>query len=305
MRTAFMDTLTRLAAEDESIFLVTADLGYSVVERFADAFPDRFLNNGVAEQNMTGIAAGLAMSGYTVFTYSIANFPVMRCLEQIRNDVCYHNLNVKVVAVGGGFSYGSLGYSHHGMEDLAVTRVLPNMTVAAPADPFETEAIVNTMVKTPGPGYLRLGKAGEPRLHAGPVELPHGGFLKVRSGQGVTILSTGGMLDSALKVSQELSRQGVEPTLISVPYLTPLDQQGLLQALSGSELLVTLEEHGAGGLSSVIAERLMETGTFIPFLPLYARGEIVSVAGSQEQLREQVGLGVHQVTARILEKWQK
>lgn len=305
MRTAFMDTLTRLAAEDERIFLVTADLGYSVVERFADAFPDRFLNNGVAEQNMTGIAAGLAMSGYTVFTYSIANFPVMRCLEQIRNDVCYHNLNVKVVAVGGGFSYGSLGYSHHGMEDLAVTRVLPNMTVAAPADPFETEAIVNTMVKTPGPGYLRLGKAGEPRLHAGPVELPHGGFLKVRSGQGVTILSTGGMLDSALKVSQELSRQGVEPTLISVPYLTPLDQQGLLQALSGSELLVTLEEHGIGGLSSVISELLMETGTFIPFLPLYARGEIVSVAGSQEQLREQVGLGVHQVTARILEKWKK
>lgn len=305
MRTAFMDTLTRLAAEDERIFLVTADLGYSVVERFSDAFPDRFLNNGVAEQNMTGIAAGLAMSGYTVFTYSIANFPVMRCLEQIRNDVCYHNLNVKVVAVGGGFSYGSLGYSHHGMEDLAVTRVLPNMTVAAPADPFETEAIVNTMVKTPGPGYLRLGKAGEPRLHAGPVELPHGGFLKVRSGQGVTILSTGGMLDSALKVSQELSRQGVEPTLISVPYLTPLDQQGLLQALSGSELLVTLEEHGIGGLSSVISELLMETGTFIPFLPLYARGEIVSVAGSQEQLREQVGLGVHQVTARILEKWKK
>lgn len=123
MRTAFIETLCELAAADPRIWLLTGDLGFSVLEVFAERFPDRYVNMGVAEQNMTGVAAGLAMSGKIVFTYSIANFPTLRCLEQIRNDVCYHEASVKVVAVGGGLSYGNLGYTHHGIEDLAVMRL--------------------------------------------------------------------------------------------------------------------------------------------------------------------------------------
>ena len=138
MRTAFIDTLCQLAAEDERIWLLTGDLGYSVLERFATRFPERYVNVGVAEQNMVGVAAGLARCGKMPWVYSIANFPTFRCLEQIRNDVCYHNGNVKVVAVGAGFAYGPHGYTHHGLEDVAILRALPNMTVVAPADPVET-----------------------------------------------------------------------------------------------------------------------------------------------------------------------
>src|ERR1043165_2424780 len=134
MRTAFINELVLLARTNPKIFLVVGDLGFSVVEPFAKEFPDRFLNAGVAEQNMTGVAAGLASEGYHVFTYSIGNFPTLRCLEQIRNDVCYHELPVTVVAVGGGLAYGNLGYSHHAVQDLAVMRSLPRLTILAPAD---------------------------------------------------------------------------------------------------------------------------------------------------------------------------
>jgi transketolase len=150
MRTAFIEELISLAERDDRIWLVCGDLGYSVLDAFSDRFPDRYLNAGVAEQNMTGIAAGLALTGKVVFTYSIANFPIMRCLEQIRNDVCYHKLNVKIVAVGGGLAYGSHGYTHHGVEDLAIMSALPDMAVVAPGDPVEARAATAALAATPG-----------------------------------------------------------------------------------------------------------------------------------------------------------
>src|SRR5438128_4342027 len=165
MRGAFRDAISELAAADERIWLLTGDLGYTVLERFYERFPARFINVGVAEQNMTGVATGLALSGKIVVTYSIANFPTMRCLEQVRNDVCYHEANVKIVAVGGGLAYGTHGYSHHGIEDIAVMSAFPNMTVIAPADPVETALAAREMLRTPGPCYLRLGKGGEPGVH--------------------------------------------------------------------------------------------------------------------------------------------
>jgi len=182
MRTAFIKTLCELAEQDERIWLLCGDLGYSVLEGFSSRFPNRFVNVGVAEQNMTGIAAGLALSGKVVFIYSIANFPVMRCLEQIRNDVCYHNLNVKIVTVGGGLTYGSLGYTHHGVEDIAVMRVLPNMTVIAPGDPVEARLATQAILNTPGPCYLRLGKAGEPVVHQIEPEFQVGKAISLQLG---------------------------------------------------------------------------------------------------------------------------
>src|SRR6185437_7546990 len=170
MRDAFFDALVELAEHDDRVHLVVGDLGFGVTKTFAQRFPRRFLNAGVAEQNMTGVAAGLALSGKVVFTYSIANFPVMRCLEQIRNDVCYHTLNVKIVAVGGGMAYGTAGCSHYALEDLAVLQALPNMTVIAPGDPVEVAWATRAIVAQPGPCYLRLGKAGEKRLHEGSPE---------------------------------------------------------------------------------------------------------------------------------------
>ena len=146
MRTAFIEALCEEAVLDDRIWLLTGDLGYSVLECFAESFPDRYVNVGVSEQNMAGLAAGLAFCGKIVFIYSIGNFPVMRCLEQIRNDTCYHNLNVNIVAVGGGLAYGAAGYTHHAIEDLGVIRTLPNMTIIAPGDPIETKLAIKNIL---------------------------------------------------------------------------------------------------------------------------------------------------------------
>ena len=193
MRAAFIETMLDLAEHEERIWLLCGDLGYSVLERFAERFPGRFVNVGVAEQNMTGVAAGLALSGKIVFTYSIANFPIMRCLEQIRNDICYHDLNVKIVAVGGGFAYGSAGYSHHALEDLVIMRSLPNMTVLAPGDPTEARLAIRAVLSHTGPCYMRFGKAGEPTVHPTEPHFEIGHVIPMRSGTDALVVSTGGM----------------------------------------------------------------------------------------------------------------
>src|SRR5438876_9433678 len=188
MRAAFIRTLSELAEHDLRIKLIVGELGFGVVESFAERFPKQFLNAGVAEQNMTGIAAGMALSGKVVFTYSIANFPTLRCLEQVRNDVCYHNANVKIVAVGGGFAYGSLGATHHATEDLAIMRALPEMTVVAPGDPVEAEAATDAIAAHAGPCYLRLGRAGESRVHRASTDGQLGKAIEVRSGNDLALI---------------------------------------------------------------------------------------------------------------------
>jgi transketolase len=297
MRTAFIERLCELAEEDERIWLVCGDLGYSVLEAFSDRFPKRYLNAGVAEQNMTGIAAGLALTGKTVFTYSIANFPVMRCLEQIRNDVCYHNLNVKIVSVGGGLAYGSHGYTHHGVEDIAVMSVMPNMTVIAPGDPIEARAATTALVETPGPAYLRLGKAGEPLLHQGRINFRLGSALQIQDGREITLISTGGMLETAIKVAKRLGVEGRSVRLLSMPTLVPLDVEAIRRAVTETGGILTVEEHGVGGLGTMTAEIIAGMRTGIPFFPVRLASTPVKVAGSQMHLREAQGLGVDNICA--------
>src|SRR5438132_8604820 len=162
MRDAFVDSLGLAAAADRRVMVVTGDLGFGVLDRFATQCPDQYLNVGVAEQNLTGVATGLALDGHIVFTYSIANFPTLRCLEQIRNDACYHDANVKVVAIGGGFSYGPLGMSHHATEDLAILRALPNMTVVPPGDDSAAGCATTPLMNTRGTSHLRLDRSSAP-----------------------------------------------------------------------------------------------------------------------------------------------
>lgn len=254
MRNTFIQTLYELAEKDSRIWLLTGDLGYSVLERFAERFPDRFINVGVAEQNMTGVAAGLALCGKIVFTYSIANFSTLRCLEQIRNDVCYHNLNVKIVAVGGGLAYGSLGYSHHGIEDIAVMRTLPNMTVIAPGDPIETELATRAIVDWPGPCYLRLGRGKEPRIHKTLPDFNVSEAIFVRQGLDVALLSTGGILKTAVELADELCKVGIKAAVVSVPTVKPFPEEFILELARRFSILVSFEEHVAtGGFSEAVA----------------------------------------------------
>ena len=299
MRTAFIEQLISEAKTDPSVFLIVGDLGFSVVEPFAELFPDRFLNAGVAEQNMTGLAAGLATQGYTVFTYSIANFPTLRCLEQIRNDVCYHNVNVKVAAVGGGYAYASLGASHHATEDLGIMRVLPNMVVTAPGDPVEARAIVSQLIAHKGPAYIRLGKAGEPVVHGIDTKIQFGKAIKLFDGNKGVVLSTGSML----KYSHDFIRNGNHDVgLYSFPYIKPLDVPTLLELSKKYNIFYTIEEHQkAGGFGSAVLEELNElvSKDQIKSMPIIHRIAIpdtyISVAGSQEYLRKLAGLTLENV----------
>ncbi|HEY4933836.1 MAG TPA: transketolase C-terminal domain-containing protein [Terriglobales bacterium] len=298
MRTAFIKELCELAEVDERIWLICGDLGYSVLEAFSDRFPKRYLNAGVAEQNMTGIAAGLALTGKIVFTYSIANFPVMRCLEQVRNDVCYHNLNVKIVSVGGGLAYGSHGYTHHGVEDLAVMSVLPNMTVIAPGDPIEARAATRAVIARPGPAYLQLGKAGEPVLHRTEINFQIGRAIQVEDGDELTLISTGGMLGETLHAAATLRNQGHSIRVLSMPTLVPFDVEAVRRASRETGGIITVEEHGLGGLGTRTAEVLAESASATPFFPVRLASVAIKTAGSQTQLRGSQGVCADGVVAR-------
>jgi transketolase len=289
MRTAFIIQLCEEARKNQNIFLIVGDLGYSVVEPFKDEFPSRFLNAGVAEQNMAGVAAGLAMEGYKVFIYSIANFPTLRCMEQIRYDICYHNLDVKIVAVGGGFAYGSLGASHHATEDIGMLRTIPNITICAPGDPVETKKITTMLSNNKGPCYLRLGKAGEPIVHNQNIILYWGKIVKVIDGNNTAILSTGAMLKYSFDYVKNENKGW---SLYSVPFIKPLDYDGLLEICNKHKTLITIEEHQkSSGFGSSILEGindLLESGELQNSPRLIRIGipdKFYTMGGSQNYLR--------------------
>lgn len=298
MRNSFIKTLMEQARQDERIFLLCGDLGYSVLEPFAEAFPERFINVGIAEQNMVGLAAGLSLEGYTVFCYSIGNFPTLRAMEQIRYDVAYHDANVKIIAVGGGYAYGPLSTSHHTTEELGMLRTIPGMVVTAPGDPAEVDAMTAFIARHRGPCYMRLNKAGEPRLHAQPPALTLGGIVPVRvdSTQKATaaVFATGDMVGYAARY---LEQSAPHVDLYSFPFVNPIDSAQLAALAARYTQVATLEEHQAnGGFGSAILERLHDllADGALARLPAVRRIAIpnafVSSAGSQEFLREKMGL---------------
>lgn len=290
MRNAFIDELTLLAEAHDHIALVVGDLGYSVIEPFADRFPDRFVNAGVAEQNMTGLAAGMASEGYHVFTYSIANFPTFRCAEQIRNDVAYHRLAVTVVAVGGGLAYGPLGYSHHAVQDYALMRTMPDMLIAAPGDPLETRACLRYLVAHPQPSYLRLGKAGEPVFHAAVPEVAPGRWVPLSGNRGGshTLLTTGAALGAAV------ARRTADPGLnIHTLPLWGLASKGAQpDQVRAWQEVVTMEDHLVdGGFGSWLFEALRDEPALIQRLRTVALSPAVcGMVGSQAMLNALGGL---------------
>jgi transketolase len=301
MRAVFNKVLLELARKDKRIFMVLADIGYGEIEPFAEAFPDRFFNVGVAEQNMTGVACGIALDGNIAVTYSIANFPTIRCLEQIRNDVCYHNTNVKIVIIGGGLAYGALGVSHHATEDIAVMRALPNMVVVAPCDFAEAEAATRAMIAHDGPFYYRCGYKKEPPVHKGPIDFQLGRAIQVCDGSDATVIFTGTIGNQAQAAVKELAKEGVRCRLISMHTVKPLDQEVLVAAAKQTGAIVTLEEHSIqGGLGGAVAEVLCDAGAYPKkFLRLALPDKFVSLVGGHEWLLDQYGLSARKIAARI------
>jgi transketolase len=289
MRDAFVRALSELAEADPRTVLITGDLGFGVLTDFAERFPDCFLNAGVAEQNMTAVACGMAMAGARAYTYSIGNFPTLRCLEQLRNDVCYHGADVTVVAVGGGFSYGQLGMSHFATEDLAILRALPEMTLVAPSDPWQAYALTQQMHAAGGPQYLRLDKscAGIPE---GPVEL--GRARQVRAGSDAVVFATGGILGEAVAAAEALAEQDASVRVVDVHTIKPLDVEAICEAATACRVVLTLEEHTVtGGLGGAVAEALLTAGVRLDrFVRLGLEHGHPQVVGDQAYLRALHGL---------------
>ena len=291
MRTAFIDQLVKEARINDKIFLLVGDLGYNVVEPFADEFPDRFKNVGIAEQNMAGVAAGLSMVGYNVYIYSIGNFPTLRCIEQIRNDIAYYKGNVKIVSVGAGYAYGSQGVSHHATEELGMMRSIPNIVVCSPCDPIEARCITMISANYDGPMYLRLGKAGEVVIHEQFVQdLNIGDILPVLKTDGTekVILSSGSILGDALKSAKE---KGVD--IYSIPFVKPLNKCQMVDIANRYSDITILEENQKSSAVIEVISDLYCTGEihrFPKIKRIAIEDQFYHLSGSQSYLRKQAGL---------------
>ncbi|MCE5315385.1 MAG: transketolase C-terminal domain-containing protein [Armatimonadota bacterium] len=301
MRDTFVARLMQLAQEDPSIMLITGDLGFGVLTKFQEKFPKRYINAGIAEQNMTGLATGLAMVGKTVFTYSIGNFPILRCLEQIRNDACYHGANVKIVSVGGGFSYGSLGISHHATEDIGIMRSLPDITVVVPSDKWEAGEVVEELIKTPGACYLRLDKSSAPDSHAPGERFELGRARVVRAGSDITIIACGGILGEAIKAADALAEAGISCRVVSMHTIKPLDLAAIADACNTTGGIITVEENTVdGGLGGAVAEACLEMGLNPGvFHRIGLRAGFSCIVGSQDYLRARYEMDAAAITKSI------
>ena len=302
MRDSFVTTLIELAKQNKSIELLTGDLGFGVLKPFWEQCPDQFTDVGIAEQNMTAMAAGMALEGKTVFTYSIGNFPTLRCLEQIRNDCAYHHANVKIVCVGGGFVYGSLGMSHQATEDLAVLRALPNVIVMAPGDAMEAEACTRALAMTPGTAYLRLGRGGEKRIRDEIKSFQIGRAVPVYSGERIALLSTGAIFDEVQLAYELLKKAGFDPAVYTFPTVKPIDRELIERISRDFELIVTVEEHTVvGGFGSAVAEVMAEvSGKTARLLRIGVEDQYCVRVGDQKYLREQYGLDGQTIAKRVL-----
>jgi len=291
LRTTFVRTLIELAEKDDKIFLLTPDMGYSVLESFREKFPDRFFNTGIAEQNTIGIAAGLAASGNTVYVYSIIPFVTMRCFEQVRLDLAYNNTNVKLIGIGAGLTYGSLGPSHHGIEDIAIMRAIPNMTVLCPGDPIETEELIKRSYETKGPMYIRLGKNGEPKIHPDGTKIEIGKSIHVTEGNDLAVITTSNTLERAKNWVEEWKTEGVNVQLISMPSIKPFDNNAIKDLIDQNIPIITVEEHNViGGLGSVVAEIIAESGKSVNFKRIGIPDKFSHFVGSHDFQKQKFNL---------------
>lgn len=299
MRNHLINRIEAIAKRDDRIIMMTGDLGFGVLDNFQTVFPSRYINVGIAEQNMSAVAAGLALEGNIVFTYSIGNFSTLRCIEQIRNDVCYHNANVKILSVGCGFSYGKLGITHHSTEDIAMMRALPNMRVYVPCDYISAEKIVDIIYKIDGPCYVHLEKAGEKRI------LPEDLFVDItklqclQKGERIAVICLGTIANEALDASKRLEKAISVYAALSIK---PFDRETILLLAKENEYIITLEEQNIyGGLGGVVAEILATAGTSCKLIRMGLKDQFASVVGDQQYLRKIYELDSEAIVKKVEE----
>jgi transketolase len=302
MRNAFASEITDMALADPRVVLLSGDIGNRLFDKFRDKCPDRFYNCGVAEANMMSVAAGMALSGLRPIVYTITPFVTTRCLEQIRVDVCYHEVPVTIVGVGGGLSYASLGPTHHSCEDIAMLRSLPNMSVVCPADAVEVRLALRATLDQPTGCYIRLGKKGEEVIHkTPPTDFAIGKAITIREGRDVCLLSTGNMLPETIHAANKLIQDGISAQVVSFHTVKPLDEACLADAFRRFAMVCTIEEHSRlGGFGSAVAEWLADQPRQRASLCRFGTPDaFLHEAGEQEYAREKTGLSAEHIAEVI------
>lgn len=302
MRNAFADELTKLGNEDPRVVMLSGDIGNRLFDKFKDKHPSRFFNCGVAEANMMGVAAGMAMNGLRPVAYTITPFVTTRCLEQIRTDVCYHEAPVTIVAVGAGLAYSGLGPTHHACEDISFLRSIPNMVVICPGDAHEVRGALRAAMQQDRPVYIRMGKKGEPVVHPGALtDFKIGRAITIAEGRDVCLLSTGNMLPEVIEAAHMLGEKGISAQVVSFHTVKPLDAACLKDAFGRFRLVATIEEHSLiGGFGAAVSEWLVDTETeHRKFIRFGTPDEFFKKSGEQEYARKMLGLSAHQIVDKI------
>lgn len=303
MRNSVINRITRQARKDRNIFMISGDAGYGVLDEYKSTFPDRFLNLGVAEQNMIGMASGLGLAGYKVFVYNIVPFVLYRCFEQVRNDICYQGVPVTLIGIGSGVTYSPQGVTHYSVEDIALARTMPNMTIISPADPLEALAAVEHAIKSKKPVYIRIAKSGEPMIHKGPVKditVP----IKVADGRtGVAVLFHGSVSTEVLAALEGMKRK---PLVLSVPMLQPMNFDAVASHLKGIHTVITVEEHYKdGGLGTIMAEWIVREGLPVKLRKLGFDHEFIHVIRNTAGMREHYGFSSAAIRSAMDEAFEK
>lgn len=301
MRTTIIERLRELAKQDDRIALITGDSGYSVVEPFIEKYPERCFNMGINEQATASIAAGIALEGFKVYVYGIGNFPTIRCLEQIRNDICYHNADVTILATGGGFSYGQLGMSHHATEEVAAMRPFENMRIYMPADPAEAVAALDDAYASCGPAYIRLGRGRDERIYGEGTEIHVTKAIPLSERSNINVFVSGTVLAEAKAAVKTLLDQGIRVGLYSFPRVKPIDRETVIQVAQDSDVIIAMEEHSTiGGFGSAVAEVVSGMqGNRAKVIRLGLDEKFTAVVGSQAYLRNYYGISSDKLIACI------
>jgi len=302
MRPTFFSALYKIMQRDKNVVLLTGDVGAVTMDDIRAVFPDRCINAGIAEGNMMGVAAGMAMSGKTVFIFTMIPFVTMRCYEQLRIDVCLHDLSVKAIGVGPGVDYSTLGPTHHGLEDIALMRSLPGMQILSPCDDTQAMAFCRIAYSTPGPFYIRLDRNGQPLVYSDGQQDFSQGLKILKEGKDLLILATGKMVLTALSVTERLSKHSISAGVIDVFQIKPLNKELLLKTIGNSQYVVTLEEHSViGGLGSAIAEVLAESSNLVKFNRLGLPDDFCHRYGARQFLQSDIGLDAEGITETLSE----
>lgn len=306
MRNTFIQTMIELARQDPTIMLVIGDTGFSVVEPFEQEFKERFVNVGIAEQNFVAFAAGAAAMGMKPFAYNVVSFMTLRAAEHILLDVCYQENPVVLVGVGGGFAYGSAGPTHHALQDIAMMRCIPNMTVYCPGDPVEMKAVMLEAARLNKPAYIRIGRSVDPIVHHEEIHFETGKAIPMCEGKDVAILACGTMLKEAAQTCNVLKEKGISCSLYSFPTIKPLDVQTVLMCARTHKLICTVEEHSViGGFGSAVAEVLSSTPGEKALHKCYGVPDsFAMVTGTREYQLEYFGISPEKMAQDILKTWE-